>query len=96
MNTKEKILDSLKHGPLTDSEIAALIGAPVPSVRRCRGELLVAKKIEAYITDAVDGSMSWRLPQVESAKRPKPVASAFDLKSRPPESRPAPGNIVQF
>lgn len=96
MTTKEKILDSLRHGPLSDAEIAASIGAPVPSVRRCRGELLVVKSIEAHATHA-DGSMTWRLPQgATDAPRRKPVSTSYDIKSRPPELRPAPGNIVHF
>lgn len=97
MTAKEKILDSLKHGALTDAEIAVAINIPAPSVRRARGELLVAKQIEAHVTHA-DGSMSWRLPQpVEDKPRPKvePKWVSPEIK-RPPEVRPAPGNIVNF
>lgn len=96
MTTKEKILNALRTGPLSDAEIAALLKMPTPSIRRSRGELLVAKAIETNVPHA-DGSMTWVLSQSgELKKRVSVMDAAYGPKSPPPESRPAPGNIVHF
>lgn len=97
MTTKEKILNALRAGPQSDAEIAALLKMPTPSIRRSRGELLVAKVIESNVPGA-DGSMTWVLTSHNTTlKKRVPVANTvYGPKSAPPETRPAPGNIVHF
>ena len=81
MTTKEKILHVLRNGALSDAEIAALLKLPVPSIRRCRGELLVARTIEASI-EHEDGAMTWRLPQREFS------TGSYGPRSAPPSHDP--------
>ena len=97
MTAKEKILNALRAGALSDAEIAVLLKMPTPSIRRSRGELLIAKAIEANAPHA-DGSMTWVLASHNAVpkKRTAVTDAAYGPKSAPPETRPAPGNIVHF
>lgn len=89
MNTKEKILEQLKTGPKTDAEISQAISVPVPTVRRCRGELVKRDLVEPARMNG--RTATWQLPTAK-VKVARPRMRFNEPKSRPPETRP-PGTI---